>query len=167
MESVKTVTPANAAGIWSEMTKKEIVLRRIFENQFQKPGTLTAEVEQEVDVVSYYPSRKVTSDKQDGIFDTAEFGFKPNTYPSTETRVAWLPVPANATEEVVAARIKAMYEAGATIYKELSNEPILDDNQKNALERRLDGVSMDRFANSQVCRYPVGHEREGMLILNN
>lgn len=147
-----------------EIRKGKLALRRLFMNDFQKEGSITAEIEQVVITTSFYPAKKVSSDMQAGLFSLAEFGYAETPYESTETRISWVPVPVDSTVEEVAVRLAVMEAAGATNYKVLANEPILDENQKFAIgaKRR----TKDQFAATQVCRYPKGHADEGKLILD-
>ncbi|MES1988051.1 MAG: hypothetical protein V4440_08485, partial [Pseudomonadota bacterium] len=78
-------------------TKSPVTLDRVYVADFQKEGTKTAQIRQSVTTISSYPSKKVVSDKQAGIFDLEEFGFESQDFTATEQRVAWIPVPANAT----------------------------------------------------------------------
>lgn len=141
-----------------------ISLDRIYSNEFQKEGTLTAQIRQIVTTYSSYPSKRVASDMQNAIFSNNDFGFKPQVFESTETRVAWLLVPLGVTEAEVIAKIEAANKNGACIYRVLSNTPILDENQKYAIIAGL--TTKDAFANSQAVRYGVGHKQEGQLTLD-
>ena len=151
-----------------EVVRGKITLRRIFENTWQKPGTLTAEIEQEVTTFSTYPAKKISSDKQSALFDVEDFGFEaPKPYESVETRIAWVFVPLDSTEESVKAKLEAAEARGAVIYKVLSSQPILDENQLYAIKNGLGNSSKASFANTQVCKYPMGHADEGKLILDS
>lgn len=150
MENVKTTE--SPSGVRVETTKGPIMLDKIYKNDFQKEGTLTAQIRQVVVTKSSYPSKKTSSDMQANIFANSEFGFTGQTFESMNTRVAWIPVPMNAKLEDVAAKLKAAYEKGATIYRVLANQPILDENQKYSIKAGL--RTLDQFANTQVVRYP-------------
>lgn len=142
-----------------------ITLDRLYANTFQKEGTLTAQLRQIVKVKSYYPTKKTASDMQEGLFTTAEFGFAEQEFVNVENRVAFLLVPANATEAMIQAKLDAANAKKACIYRVLSTEPILDENQRYAVDNHLNDMTLDRVANSQVMRYPAGHEQEQQLIL--
>lgn len=139
-----------------DVVKKPITLSRIYIAEYQKEGTKTAELRQEVTTVSKYPSKKVDSDLQDNLFNNEDFNFEPQVFTSTEIRMAWMPIPEETTEEVVKTLLGKANEKGGTIYRVLSNKPILDENQKYAITQGL--RDMDHFANAQVCRYPDNHE---------
>ena len=153
-----TTTPT---GVRHEVSKSAITLDKLYKSDYQKEGTLTAQIRQVVTRKSYYPSKKTSSSMQANIFDNKDFGFEEQEFESTETRVAWIPVPANITEAEVKAKLEAAHKAGATIYRVLANKPILDENQKYAISQGLS--TMDTFANSQVVRYPKGNENEGKI----
>lgn len=148
-----TQTAVRNNSVRKEVTKSGISLDKIYKNDFQKPGTLTAQIRQVVDTKSFYPSKKVDSNLQSNIFVGADFGFEDQMFGATETRVAWIPVPEAITPEEVTARLEKAFSNGACIYKVLSCEPILDDNQKYAIEQKL--RTMDDFADAQAVRYPV------------
>lgn len=155
-----TVT-TNANGVRLEVTKGPITLDKISKSQWQKEGTLTAQIRQVITRKSSYPSKKVSSSMQANVFATGDFGFGEQDFLATETRVAFIPVPANISEADVKAKLDAAHANGATIYRVLANEPILDENQKYALDKGL--TTKDAFANAQVVRYPKGNPNEGKI----
>lgn len=140
----------------------KVQFSRLFSNSYQKAGSKTLEVKQTIETVSSYPSKKYNSNLQDGLFSEAEFGTATTDYSTTETRVAWILVPETKGET----EIRRMLDGITTscIYKVLSNEPILDDNQKQAIVNGL--KSMADFANAQAVRYGDNHENAGQLILD-
>lgn len=152
METTLPVGNAMASVITKITSKSPITFSRVFKNSFQKPKTLTLEIKQVIETVASYPSQRVDSNLQDTIFPIAEFGIKPNEYPSKETRVAWILVPETTTPEQAVEGLKK-YPNGI-IYKILSNEPILDSNQEYAISQGL--KTKNDFADNQVCRYPEG-----------
>ena len=148
--------------IQTRITKGEIEVAEIRVSDFQKAGTKTAVLKQTVETLSLYPTKTVTSDMQDNIFSTEDFGFENQEFKSTRTNVAFIPVPENATVETVKKQLSKF--PNATLYRVISNEPILTSNQKYAIEAGL--KTMDDFANSQVVRYPEGDPKAGELILD-
>lgn len=152
--------------IRTETKRSTITLDRVYVNEFQKPGTKTAQLRQEVTTKSFYPSKKTASDLQANIFDNKDFGFEEQEFTSTETRMAWILVPENSTEEVVKAKIEAAVKNGALIYRIMSNAPILDENQKYAVAQGI--RTIDQFAKTQVSRYSADDEegRGGQLLLD-
>ncbi len=149
MENESTIP---TTGIRKETSKSAVILSRVYVNEFQKEGTKTAELRQEVTIKSFYPSKKTESSLQNGLADNSEFGFKEQEFFSKEERVAWVLVPANMPDAEVAKRVANDNTTNSCIYRKLSNEPILDENQSYAITANL--KTMDDFANSQVVRYP-------------
>lgn len=144
-------------------TKSAVTFSRIFKNGFQKPNTLTVEVKQTINNIASYPSMKVDSDLNQTLADTDEFrGSAPKVYTSPDTRVAWMIVPDHYTEEIAKAKLAAM--PTCSVYKILSNTPILDENQLYAINQGI--RTKDDFANSQAVRYPEGSPNAGKLILD-
>lgn len=143
-------------GVRHEISKGDIHLDKIYAAEYQKDGTLTAQIRQLVETKSFYPSKKVENNLQGNIFNTSDFGFGEQEFSSLETRVAWIPVPASIDEATVVAKLVAATTGGATIYKVLSNEPILSDDQKYAITQGL--RDYDYFANQQAVRYPENDE---------
>ena len=139
-----------------EVNRAAIGVDSITTSEFQKPGTLTAQLRQVVTTLSYYPSKKVTSNLNGGLFDEKDFGFEEQVFPSTENRIAWVLVPPNASIEVVKAMVAKLQANGAVIYRVLSNQPILDDNQQYAITQGL--KTIDDFANTQALRFPENPE---------
>ena len=142
--------------------RSKLSFSRLYKASYQKAGSKTLEVKQLITTISHYPSKKYNSNLQDGLFTESEFGAETNSYTTEETRVAWILVPENKTET----EIKLMLNnfPNACIYKVLSNEPILDENQKQSIASGLK-VKAD-FANAQVVRYGDNHENAGQLILD-
>jgi hypothetical protein len=125
----------------TEVVKSPITLDKIYTGENQKPGTLTAQLRQSITTKSYYPSKKIDSDMQDNLFSGKDFGFAEQEFISTENRVAWIPVPLSATEDQVKTMLAAAMAGGACIYKVLSSEPILDNNQEYAITAGLRTMS--------------------------
>lgn len=146
------------SGIRKETKKSKIVAEKLYVSNFQKPGTLTAQIRQQIETKSFYPSKKVDSDMQANIFSAADCGFGEQEFTSTEERVAWIPVPSTIKLAEVQAKLDAAFANGACIYRVLSNQPILDENQKYGITQGL--VTKDHLANSQVVRYPEDHATE-------
>ena len=140
-------------GVTHTTNKSEVKFGMIRVNpEYQKAGTKTLEVRQTVTTVSKYPSARVSNNLQSNIFATEEFGFENQEYVSKEERVAWILVPEAATEEAIKAKLEAANKAGGTLYRVLSNEPILSDDQLYAINQGL--RTKDQFAERQVLRYP-------------
>lgn len=146
-------------------TRGAITLDRLYTADFQKPGTISAQLRQVITKDSYYPSKQIATDMQANLFDIAEFGFEEQHFQNVENRVAWLDVPVGTTEEMINRKLITANAAGSVIYRVLSNEPILDKHQKYAISVGLGGVTMNTFANKQVVRYPKGHAQEGQISL--
>ena len=147
------------SGVRHESFKGAITLDKISTSEYQKEGTMTAQIRQEILTKSYYPSKKVSSNLQGGLFEAKDFGFEEQEFQSKETRVAFIPVPVGSSVEAITAKLDSAHKAGACIYRVLSNQPILDENQKYAVKNGI--TTVDVFANSQAVRYP-----EGTLINN-
>lgn len=136
----------------------------VFNEEYQKEGTLTLELRQGINSTSVYPSARVGSNLSDSLFGSEEFGFAAQEFTSTEQRVAWIEVPATLTFEEAMARIASA--PNACLYKYLSNRPILDENQLYAISAGLTTKTMDDYANQQVVRYSADHAQAGQIILD-
>lgn len=164
MEANQTTTAQQITEVKKTKTYSDLILSRLFENNYQKAGTITAEIKQTVKTITSYPGKSVNSNMQDNLFGNDEFNFEPVTYENTSTRVAFLDVPEHMTEEQVAERLVAASKNGAMIYQVLSNYPILTDKQEAAIENGTTTAAI--IAEKQVMRYPEGSERAGELILD-
>lgn len=151
------------ARIRKEVSKDALSVSRVYESDYQKEGTHTAELRQTVTTKSYYPGKSVSNNMQDNIFGQSDFGFEEQEYTNNEKRVAWIDVPQGMTSEAVAEKLVQFPEA--TLYRVLSNNPILTDNQVYAINAGL--TTKDNFAESQVVRYPEGSENAGKLALDS
>lgn len=148
--------------IKKEVSKTAINVSRVYSSDYQKEGTLTAELKQSVTTKAFYPSKSVSNSLNGNIFSTDDFGFEATEYENKETRVAWIDVPAGSTQEAVVAKLAAVKDA--TLYRILSNTPILSDSDKYAVDNDELEVTMDDFANRQAIRYPQGHADAGQLV---
>ena len=144
------------------VTRSAIIVEEVKVSNFQKEGTKTAVLKQTIETISKYPSKSVSSDKQDNIFSMSDFGFEEQEFTSTRTNVAFMDVPENSTIESVQAQLAKFPEA--CIYRILSNEPILTSNQKYSIDAGL--KTLDDYANSQVVRYGEGSPKAGDLLLD-
>jgi hypothetical protein len=149
--------------IRKEISKDGLAVSRVYKSDYQKENTLTAELKQTVITKSYYPSKSVANNMQDNIFGSKEFGFKEQEFTNNEKRVAWIDVPEGMTPEAVAKKLESFPDA--TLYRVLSNHPILTDNQVYAIGVGL--TTKDVFAENQIVRYPEGSENAGKLALDN
>lgn len=150
-------------GIRKETTKGNLEVSRVYKADYQKEGTITAEIKQTVITKSYYPSKSVTNSHQDNVFGMADFKFEEQEYTNKETRVVWLDVPENSSIEIVAERLSQFPDA--CLYRILGNKPIITDNQRYAIENGL--TSMGVIAESQIVRFPKGHSKEGEIALDS
>lgn len=146
--------------IRKETTVTPLGVSRVYASQWQKEGTLTAELKQKVVVKSFYPTKSVSNDMQDNMFTQEDFGFSEQEFSNEETRVAWIDVPLNSTVESISSKLTQF--TNAKLYKVLANEPILTNNQVYAINQGL--TSKEAFANSQVVRYPDEAMRNGVNV---
>jgi hypothetical protein len=136
------------------VTKGAITVEKVEASQYQKAGTLTATLRQEITITSEYPSKRVGNSMQDSLSPIEDYGFETTTFISKENRVAFPNVAAGTTLEQANALIAASPQA--CLYKVLANEPILNEDQLYAIQTDL--RTKDQFANSQVVRYPADHD---------
>ena len=148
----ENVIVVNENSIKTEKAIGKISVDEILTSEYQKEGTVTAQLRQIISITSHYPSKRVTNNMQDNLFDVEEFGFTTNQYVNTENRVCWLDVPTNTTVEALLKKIEQNPEA--CLYKVMSNKPILTDTQEYAIKAGI--RTYDEFANAQVVRYPEG-----------
>lgn len=141
-----------------------INVARVYQSDFQKEGTLTAELKQTIETQSFYPSKSVTNSLNQNIFSTADFGFEEQKFDSSETRVAWIDVPTGSTIEKVTEKLQSVPDA--TLYRIMSNKPILADSDKYAIDNPELNVSMDDYAKRQAVRYGDSHADAGKLVLD-
>jgi hypothetical protein len=168
--SEQATTTASRNEIIVERFPGPITVDHVRKGQFDKPGTMQAQLRQQVLTKSHYPTATISNDMSDNLFDAAEFStLGRRTFERTENRVTWMTVPEGTTPEQVEAKLQAFPKA--IIYKVMSNHPILTDNQKAGMAAGL--RSMDQYADSQIVRYgdgatdeETGEDLSGMLILD-
>lgn len=146
--------------IRKETSTGGLLVSRVYSSEWQKEGTLTAELKQTVTTKSFYPSKSVSNNMQDNIFGQEDFGFAEQEFVNEETRVAWIDVPLSSTPESIASKLSQF--ANAKLYRVLSNVPILTNNQVYAINQGL--TTKESFSNSQVVRFPEGAVRDGVDV---
>jgi len=151
--------------IRKEVSKSAIIVSRIYKSPFQKGGTMTAELKQTITIKSWYPTKSIKNSLQDNIFTMTDFGFEEKEFVSKEVRVAWIDVPVETTKEQVEAKIAS--NSNITLYRILSNKPIISDTEQYAINNSDLDVDLNTFANRQAIRYPVGNVNAGELALDN
>lgn len=142
-----------------------ITLDKIYKSDYQKEGTLTAQLRQKVVNTASYPTKQVSSNLQANLFATDDFGFEKKDFTNEEVRVAWIDVPENATEDLVKAKLAQANANGAKLYRMLSNHPILTNHQQYAIQSGQ--RNMDYYADRQVVRYSEGHPQAGQIVLDS
>lgn len=142
--------------IRKEVSTGQLVVSRVYKSDYQKEGTLTAELKQTITTKSFYPTKAIANSLNGNVFSTSDFGFTDQEYTSTETRVAWIDVPVNSTVDTVKAKLAQFPEAG--LYRIMSNHPIISDTEKYAINSPELNVNVDTFADRQAVRYPDNAE---------
>lgn len=161
MESNQVIT-----GPEHKISKSPISLdKELYKSEFQKEGTLTAQFRQVVVTDSLYPTKQVASDLQSNLFSVDDFGFEKKAFQNNEARIAWIDVPEGTTEEQIKQKLEKANANGATLYRILSNSPILTNHQKFSVQSGQ--RTLDYYANQQVVRYPEKHPQAGQLALTN
>ena len=155
----------NNTQIRKQVVTGTINVSRVYQSDFQKEGTLTAELKQTIETESFYPSKSVTNSLNQNIFSTADFGFEEKKFDSSETRVAWIDVPTGSTVESVMGKLQSA--PNATLYRIMSNKPILADSDKYAIDNPELQVTMDDYAKRQAVRFGDTHPDAGKLVLDN
>jgi hypothetical protein len=133
-----------------------VTVDKVSASKFQKEGTLTAQVSQNVLIITDYPSAQVNNSLTQNIFNVEEFGFKSQTFEQKQRRVAFFDVPTNADVASVQKRIdetvEALGEGKVVLCIHRSCQPITHDGHKWAL--REGELTEDDLAMSQIVRDP-------------
>ncbi len=93
-------------------------------------------------VISTYPEAKAGNSLNDSIFESKDFGFG-DGQTFEENRVGWIDIPKGTTIEAVRSMMK--HYPNARIYRVLSLEPILSEEQRSAM---ANGISKDTDGNT-------------------
>jgi len=144
-----------------DISKSPITVGDIVTGKYQKNGTQSAMLVQMIQTTSFYPSAQHSNDMSDNPFTAADFGDSEKEYTSEEKRVCFIDVPTGTPAETILAKIGKK----ATLYKVLSNAPILTNNMIAAINRSL--TTKDDIAVSQVAKYGTDDPKAGQLILDN
>ncbi len=126
------------------------------EQHAYKNSLYQAQIRQEITTI--YPSARIDNSMADSLFSADSFGLDDGKA-YTSTRVTWIPVPKGTTVAQVEAQLAA--NPNAAIYRVLSHEPILTDNQLNAIESGL--LDLDTVKNRQQIINP----ETGEVVLHN
>lgn len=145
--------------ITKDVHASAVSVDKVYVAEFQKEGTKTAQLRQEITTVTSYPSKQVASNLQNNPFNLSDFGFSTDDYSNTEKRVAWIDIPASISETT---DVLGKISKDSCLYRIMSNSPILSENQKYAIDQGL--RTLDQYADSQVVRYGDNHAQAGQLI---
>lgn len=137
-------------------TVSPIVVSRVYSSEYQKKGTLTAELKQVINTKSTYDDRK-----DDGYNDSLFDGIQSQEHETTETRVYWSNVPAGSTVETVEEQLRKYPQA--CLYKILASAPIVSDSEQWGIDKQF--TTLESIAERQLVRYPQGHPQAGDPIL--
>ena len=153
-------TEKTQQNVIKEMVRQAIVVSRIFTSDFQKEGTVTAELKQTITTTSKYPGKSVSNDLQDNLFAVEDFGFETKDFTSNVVNVAWMDVPVGTTIQQIEAKLNALPKA--TIRRIIDTKPILHSGQQARLET-LSTVEeaqdlFNQIANRQVLRFSASNE---------
>lgn len=148
----QTSVVTDNSGIKTETTKGSVTVDKVgVSPNFQKEGSISAQLRQVIKTKTTYPAKRMTSSMDDALFTPEAFGLgEGQSYDGIEQRVHWLNIPIGTTAEQVQAMLDP---TTATIVKHLSNRPILSAEQQNSIERGL--KTIDDYANTQMVRYPA------------
>ena len=137
-------------------TVSPITVSRVYTSDYQKKGTMTAELKQVITTKSSYDDRK-----QDGYNDSLFEGIQSQEHETTETRVYWSNVPADSTIESVEEQLRKYPQA--CLYKILASAPIISDSEQWGIDKKM--TTREAIANRQLVRYPASHANAGDPIL--
>lgn len=163
------------SNIIKKQIKEKVFISRVFTAHYQKPGTITAELKQQVSAEIIYPDKIIRNNLQGNIFDTEDFEVTGKVFTSNRIDVTWITVPKNSTLESVKEQLAKF--PNATLYRILSNHPIMSDSQKlyydSLIESGQESLAFkfeETVANSQLLTYsqdsPEGMYYKGDLLLD-
>lgn len=155
---------AQQQGPRREVSKSPITVDKVDYGLFPKAGMEQAQLRQIVNVKSFYPAARIQNSMSDQLFGVNEFAsLEEKEFDSTETRVAWMPVPEGTTVETVQERLAK--NPGAHLYRVLSNYPVFTEEQEQAIKAGL--KTKDELAMKQIVRYPEGSRDAANLDISN
>ena len=93
----------------SSISKSKVSVDRVFTSEFQKEGSLTAQVRQTITRKSWYASKQPNDSLTHNLFDADDFGYSEQEFDSEENRVAFILVPVGQTQESVQAMLDKIY----------------------------------------------------------
>jgi hypothetical protein len=162
MEANVSTTPESR--IRKEVTVAPIMVARVYKASYQKDNTMTAELKQTIETLSFYPTKSVSNELKDNPFSNAQLGISEGEpYKAKETRVTWIEVPVDSTVESVQEKLASLPEAN--IYKILANHPVISSSQDAGIKAGL--TTLDIIADGQAVRYGKDHPQAGQLVLQN
>lgn len=137
-------------------TVSPITVSRVYASDFQREGTLTAELKQTVKTTSMYDNRT-----DDGLNDSLFDGTQSQKYETNETRVYWSSVPEGSTVETVEEQLRKY--PNACLYRILASTPIVSDSEQWGIDKGM--TTLDAIAERQLVRYPANHAQAGEPVL--
>lgn len=113
----------------TDVQKTKVTVDRVFASEFQKAGSLTAQVRQVITKKSWYPTKQPTDSLTNNLFDTRDFGYEEQEFTSEENRVAFILVPTNQTQESVQALIDGIIERNTAVKTAMRAENVTSHTQ--------------------------------------
>tara|TARA_R110002020_G_scaffold148076_8_gene323940 strand:- start:7762 stop:8370 length:609 start_codon:yes stop_codon:yes gene_type:complete len=156
----------NVNGVSKEVKLGELTAVKFVESQYQKEGTKAVHIQQQIEVIKSYPTKKISNSLSSSLFESSEFDLEPNIISYETTRNVITIVPDKASLEDVQSMLDS--RDGAKIYEIVSSKPVLSDEQINSIAEGRNTLTMDDYANRQVLRVPDNAESNaGGLVLDN
>lgn len=155
-------------------TKGIVTVSRVYKAHYQKSGTITAEMKQTVEEISLYPDKTIRDNLQGNVYDLGEYDQEKRQFKKTRTDVTWIDVPDGQSVESVSQRLSQY--PNATLYRILSNHPILSETTEKYYQGLIDSDQealavqiKNRIANSQILRYHTtdadsGHFKDDLIL---
>ena len=129
-----------------------------------KEGTKQCQIRQVVSVDTQYPSTSFENNKSDNLFSQADFSAVSVSEPFNQTadRSTFMTVPEDKTLEEIQDMLDSYPQA--FIYREISNHPILNDNQLSSILSGVNKKTMEEYAWEQKIIDPS--QKDLTLILD-
>lgn len=155
--------------------RQDVFCSEVKISQYQKSGTMTAQLRQVITTNTTYPSVQISDGISDTLFGSQDFNLPTGkSFANDSTRVYFMNVPTHVNGQPMNVQLvnKMLGDLKAqgkqiTLQKVISNSPILTAGQESAIANPSINKTKADFAESQAVRYPKQHAQAGQLVLDS
>jgi hypothetical protein len=112
----------------TEMVRKAVSVDSVGVSKFQKEGSLTAQMRQVIEKLSWYQAKQSANSNTNSLYDNDDFGeeYQDKPYTATENRIAFILVPTTASVESVTKKLNLVVPRNHAIINAMKAEGVTE-----------------------------------------